>query len=70
MPAAIAADSPPLDPPGERSRSHGFRVRAVQQIRRLVGHQEFRAIGRAQDKGSGRTQPRHDDGVFAGISPW
>ena len=26
MPAAIAADSPPLDPPGVRSRSHGFRV--------------------------------------------
>ncbi len=26
MPAAMAADSPPLDPPGERSRSHGFRV--------------------------------------------
>ncbi len=26
-PAAMAADSPPLDPPGDRSRSHGFRVR-------------------------------------------
>ena len=27
IPAAMAADSPPLDPPGDRSRSHGFRVR-------------------------------------------
>ncbi len=26
IPAAIAADSPPLDPPGDRSRSHGLRV--------------------------------------------
>ena len=26
IPAAVAAAAPPLDPPGERSRSHGFRV--------------------------------------------
>ena len=26
MPAAISADAPPDDPPGERSRSQGFRV--------------------------------------------
>ena len=26
IPAATAAAEPPLDPPGERSRSHGFRA--------------------------------------------
>jgi hypothetical protein len=26
MPAAMAADSPPLEPPGVRFRSHGLRV--------------------------------------------
>ena len=31
-PAAIAADSPPLDPPGERSRSHGFNVRPCRRF--------------------------------------
>ena len=32
IPAAIAAASPPLDPPGDRSRSHGFRVRPCSRL--------------------------------------
>src|SRR6266581_558636 len=31
-PAAIAADSPPLDPPGVRSRFHGFLVNPVRRL--------------------------------------
>lgn len=32
MPAAIAADSPPLDPPGVRSRFHGLFERPVSRL--------------------------------------
>src|SRR3984885_6865472 len=32
MPAAIAADSPPEDPPGVRSRFHGLLVRPVTRL--------------------------------------
>ena len=56
MPAAIAADSPPLEPPGDRSRSHGFRSAAVQQIVGLVGHQEFGTVGCAQNERTGGAQ--------------
>src|SRR5712664_2100142 len=31
-PAAIAADSPPLDPPGVRSKFHGFRDKPVTRL--------------------------------------
>ena len=31
-PAAIAADSPPLEPPGVRSRFHGFLVNPVRRL--------------------------------------
>src|SRR5208282_3129735 len=32
IPAAMAADSPPLDPPGVRSRSHGLLVRPQSKL--------------------------------------
>ena len=32
QPDAIAAASPPLDPPGVRSRSHGLLVRPVMKL--------------------------------------
>ena len=61
----MAADSPPLDPPGERSRSHGLRVRPCSRFVGLVGHQELRAVGRAQNQRSRRAQPRHHHRILA-----
>ncbi len=53
MPAAIAADSPPLDPPGVRSRS---RRTSGKQIVALNPIGEFRQVGLGKQDATGLLQ--------------
>ena len=41
----------------------------MQQVRGLIGHQELRAVGGAQNQRSRRAQPRHHHRILAGTSP-
>ena len=56
QPEAIAALSPPLDPPAVTSRFQGLFVRPYKQIVGLVGHQKVRYVRRAHHDRAGFTQ--------------
>lgn len=63
-PAAIAAASPPLEPPGVRVRSPGIIGAAVENVVGLVGHQKFGHVGIAEQDRSRGAQPRDERRVF------
>ena len=64
--AAMAAASPPLDPPGVRSRFHGIVGAAGKEIIGLEAGQHLGRIGFAQHDGSGGAQAGHHGGVRGG----
>ena len=60
MPEASAAAEPPLEPPGVRSRFHGFRVGAEEIV---IGEGDVAELGRiclAHDDRAGGLQPGHE----------
>ena len=69
QPAAMAADSPPLDSAGRVLEPPRVRRPAVQRVVRLVPHQHFGHVRRAEDDGACGAQPRDDDRVAGGDDP-
>ncbi len=65
-PAAIAAASPPLDPPAVRVEIPGIVGAAIKKIVGLPGHQQFGRISDAKNYSSGRAQTRHERRIHSG----
>ncbi len=63
-PPAIAAELPPDDPPGVRSRFHGLRVGPNSTFLVNGGVAEFGRVGFADDDGAGRLEPRDLHRIF------
>ena len=66
IPAAIAADSPPEDPPGVRSRFHGLLVRPVTRLSVSVHAENSGIVGLREDDAAGSLEARHRSGVRVG----
>ena len=61
--AAMAAASPPLEPPGVRSGSQGLLVRPVRKLSGLVAGQHLRRVGLAEHDGAFGAQAGHGGGI-------
>jgi len=72
IPQAMPAASPPLDPPGVRSGSHGL-ASAIKKVVGLPGHEQFWSIGDAEHDRARTSQARDQRSVLlrnaAGAKP-